>query len=474
MKLIFAGCLAAGLAAIHATEAAADGQKGHNHGIIDVHTHPVGKHQSLPHSLMSALKLMNRFGVRRMILSSPPKTDGKNTFDFKHLKAVVGGKKRFAFLGGGGSLNPMLQRHENLADAPADLALEFDRTAQAIVNAGAAGFGEMASLHISLFRGHKYEFQPADHPYLRSLADISARTGLPIDLHMDTVESEIEVPRNLQNNDNPAFFPETLAAFERLLKHNPKSKIVWAHAGSDPIGEMTAELIGGLMDRYENLYASLRIKRSSGRMQNLVFYDDGLDGDWLEVLKRHPDRFVIGTDTFFIPPKVPEDHPLRILGTHNEETLEATVAFLSLLPPDLARKIAHENAIRIYNLGPGKPIRPKTAPIGQKRGKFLSKADIRRVIIGNTLNFAAPSNGKILHVYFADDGSAIIGRAGKSKKIKKKWSINKKGMLCRTYGKKNKKQCTRVKPASAPGKFTLFNKKVNYEATLHQGAKFPN
>ena len=41
--------------------------------------------------------------------------------------------------------------------------------ADEVIDAGAVGFGEMASLHISAADGHPYEFVPADHPLLGDL-----------------------------------------------------------------------------------------------------------------------------------------------------------------------------------------------------------------------------------------------------------------------------------------------------------------
>jgi hypothetical protein len=97
---------------------------------------------------------------------------------------------------------------------------------------------------LSVIPRHGYNFVPADHPLLLLLADIAAEHDVPIDLHMDTLIKSIATPAAFSRNQNPKTLPETLAAFRRLLEHNPKAKIVWAHGGSDHLGDMTAELVG--------------------------------------------------------------------------------------------------------------------------------------------------------------------------------------------------------------------------------------
>ena len=451
-----------------------------SHSIIDVHTHLIGRPPSFPGSLKSALTLMDRHGVEKMVVSSPPRSDKKGMYDYTSLVRFLRGKRRFHFLGGGSSLNPMLHRHAKIADIPQGLSREFADTAQAIVDAGAAGFGEMASLHISVRPKHAYKFQPADHPMLLKLADVAARSGLPIDLHMDGVDEFMETPDRFRFAENPGMLPGTLKAFDRLLRHNRKAKIVWAHGGSDPLGEMTPGLIGELMDKYEHLYMSLRIRGDSSKSHNQVFDADELDAGWLELLKRHSDRFVIGTDSFFIPPNIPSDAPAKRFARNNESTLKETGRFLSMLPPDLARKVARENAIRIYRLGAGDrrmAARGPGAPgqMAQPPGKrALAEAEVRRIVVGNTLNFTAPSNGRNLFVHFAKDGRVVMRAAGKPKKIVKQWFFTENGLLCRTFGRQNKKHCTRVSATNTQGKLMLWNKKVRYQATLLKGQRFSN
>lgn len=101
--------------------------------------------------------------------------------------------------------------------------------------------------------------------------------------------------------------------------------------------------------------------------------------------------------------------------------------------------------------------------------KPLTKDEIRGRVIGNTLQFAAPSNGRIMNIYFGQNGEVFQKAAGQSKIFKKKWFFNKKSMLCRTFGKNDRKACTKVKSTSKAAKVTLFNKKVSYQAEILPG-----
>jgi hypothetical protein len=92
---------------------------------------------------------------------------------------------RFAVLGGRGSLNAMIQDAITAGETSEKLRRKFEARAIAIIKDGAVGFGEMAAEHLSFFSEHPYESAPPDHPLFLLLADIAARLGVPIDLHME-------------------------------------------------------------------------------------------------------------------------------------------------------------------------------------------------------------------------------------------------------------------------------------------------
>lgn len=147
-----------------------------------------------------------------------------------------------------------------------------------------------------------------DHPLFLALAEVAGRRDAVIDLHLDPIVGTKPLADGLKSPPNPKSQPDNVSAFERLLAHDRRAKIVWAHGGMDPFGGMTPQLVGRLMDAHPNLYMSLRVApptlgavtRLGLRIRNMLMDERGLDPAWLAVLKRHADRFVLGTDSFFV------------------------------------------------------------------------------------------------------------------------------------------------------------------------------
>lgn len=338
----FAICLCAGAA----------GAQSKLPAIIDVHSHLVpAPGPAFDQALASAVSNMNKYGVEISILMSPPRsTDVKGNYDAEDLKSPV--RKypgRFVLFAGGGSLNRTIHGFKDpsrITDAVRD---EFAAMARREIDEGAIGFGEISSLHISLFEQHIYAFVPADHPLILLLADIAAERNVPIDLHMDAASKTRTVPPELAKfSQNPEKFPATISSLERLLAHNRNAKIVWAHGGTDHIGDFSAAKVGELLDRYSNLYLSLKVAGPKTNRANMLFRGNKLDPIWLSVLKKHSDRFVIGTDNFYADPASTGN--LKAFSKAIEPRMKATSQFLKLLPRDLAEKIARTNAIRIYRI----------------------------------------------------------------------------------------------------------------------------
>lgn len=321
---------------------------------IDVHVHLVGgrgDNVDYEGAVDAALEVMDRMGIEKAIIMSPPQIPSLDEYDYRaFVDALSENKDRFLFLGGGGSLNVLLHKYRNKSSVTNEIKADFRKLAVKTLKDGAIGFGEMASLHISAVSGHPYEFVPADHPLLKVLADVAAQFDVPIDLHMDAASKEMPTPFRFKDADNPDNLPATIPALKLLLSHNSKAKIVWAHGGSDPLGSMSASLISSLMDKYLNLYVSLRVVGGRAPMFNKILSFGEIDPVWSKLFNRHPDRFVIGSDSFFISPELGGMGPGAQFGRRNVQKLKATKYFLSLLPSDVALKISKENAMRIYKI----------------------------------------------------------------------------------------------------------------------------
>jgi len=175
---------------------------------------------------------------------------------------------------------------------------------------------------------------------------------MPIDLHMEAVPQDMKLPENAGKNSqkNPAVLRANIPAFERLLAHNKKTRIVWQHIGWDNTGAMTVELLRRLLETYPNLYLSMRgVERVYDRNGNLkpnriVDENRKIRPEWLKLIGDFPDRFMVGTDDFFG----------ASIGDKGEKplprTTEETWGIVNQLPPELAGKVGRDNAARIYNL----------------------------------------------------------------------------------------------------------------------------
>ena len=290
-------------------------------------------------TVSTALALMDRFGVSYAILAPPPLPAGREgAAGSPELQAVARQyPTRFAFSAGGESLNPLIQNTPP-GNVTADVLRSFQEEARTIAEAGAAAFGELAAEHFSSRIGnHPYESAPPDHPLFLALADIAAQYNMPIELHMEAVPRDMPFPdANVAGPPNPASIVANIAAFERLLDHNPRARIVWVHAGWDLTGERTVPLMRALLERHPDLYMSVKSDNAGTPATAPFLPGGGLKPGWLAMLEAFPDRFVVGSDQFYDEPQIVRTYRAR--------------AFVDALPTEIARRIAYENIKHIYRL----------------------------------------------------------------------------------------------------------------------------
>lgn len=329
--------------------------------IIDTHTHintlssgsfgrgAAAGSTDFSAALSAAMDRMDKAGIQRGFFLPPPSAPGaRNKYEIDALSFAI--KKypgRVSLIGGGGSINGMI--HGTRADSVSQNDLENLRAmANAIADQSAIAFGEIAIHHLSLkimTAQHPYESTAADHPLLRELMDIAATRNMPVDIHIDLVPEKMDRPNRpaVFNSTNPERFEANLPAFERLLAHNRNARVVWAHAGSDPLGTRGPRLQRELLARHPNLYMSIRVARGGAAPFFALDENLKLKPIWLELFTAYPDRFVIGSDHFHGPIGAPMRGP-------EENSLNNYRSMLDQIPTPVAEAIAFRNALKIYPL----------------------------------------------------------------------------------------------------------------------------
>ena len=318
---------------------------------VDTHNHLVGQRAkgklNLEKSSRIALETMDATGVKLNLLMPMPQAVNQKlrlyVEDLLPIRETY--PNRFAVLGGGGSLNVMIQQAVKDERVTTAMEKEFDARALELVRKGVVGFGEMTAEHFSMKEDHPYETAPPDHPLFLRLADLASEYDLPIDIHMEAIPEEIPMPSRFQSPPNPQTLKPNIAALGRLLAHNRKANIVWVHLGWDNTDKRTIALTRKLLAENPNLYMSIRI--ASGMQERKVDkptfpldQDGRLKQEWLELFQEFPDRFLIGSDEIIKPAG---DHP-------SAGSIRSTVNILEQLPLELRSRIGYENACRLYKL----------------------------------------------------------------------------------------------------------------------------
>jgi predicted TIM-barrel fold metal-dependent hydrolase len=139
-------------------------------------------------------------------------------------------------------------------------------------------------------------------PVVKRVAELAAQHGLLLWCHVDD------------------------AAAEAMLTTYPGVRILWAHAGMSAGARRVAELV----DRHPALYVELALRTDVAR-------EGTLDPEWRAVFVRHPDRFLVGTDTWVTP-----------RWERVRAATEAVQQWLLQLPREVAEQIAWKNGDRLF------------------------------------------------------------------------------------------------------------------------------
>jgi len=300
---------------------------------VEAHTHFDNKDAA--GSVRSALAALDRQNAAMILFQMPPDTfDHPGHYDAEVVLAEAKQHPgKIGVLGGGGTLNAMIIQAAAGGGDGAAVRDQLKTRAEELLQEGVIGFGEMTAEHFS--GGTPYQYAPVDHPLYLLLADIAAEHDVPIDLHIEAVPEDMALPGELRSPPNAPQLHANIAALERLLDHNPRARIIWAHAGSDGTGYRTPELCRKLLAAHANLYMEIKTDpRAHGK--NYPLADGKITPAWLALFTEFPDRFIIGSDQHYPEP----EEPLQ--------RWQEAVALLDQLPADVRVKIATQNVAHIY------------------------------------------------------------------------------------------------------------------------------
>jgi hypothetical protein len=155
--------------------------------------------------------------------------------------------------------------------------------------------------------GELHLFAPDRHsPVLAALVDLARDRGLVLQVHGDT------------------------EVIDAIFARAPSVTVLWAHLGTDPRPTELAPVLA----RHPRLYVD-----TSVRDERFVDEQGRLLPHWYRFFVEHADRVLVGVDTYW---------------TRRWRQFDAEVAqiraWLDQLPPDVADRIAHGNARRLFEL----------------------------------------------------------------------------------------------------------------------------
>jgi len=128
-------------------------------------------------------------------------------------------------------------------------------------------------------------------------------------------------------HDLPLLIHADPAVIDRVFSLSPKLKVIWAHAGKYPY----PELVSDYLEQYDSLSVDLSMRDAR------IAPSGELDDDWYELIVNHPDRFLLGVDTYSSSRWDDFDSAVHTIRR-----------WLSQLPEDVRVKLAYENAAAIY------------------------------------------------------------------------------------------------------------------------------
>ena len=158
--------------------------------------------------------------------------------------------------------------------------------------------------HEGIGEFHIHDLDVSDAPLFRTIIEMAKARDIYLHVHSGAAE------------------------IDWLYSLDPEVKIIWAHAG---LGE-PADVIYDTMAAYPTLVADTSLKEFA-----IGGFGDSLNPEWEPILIDFQDRLMVGSDTY-----------VNRQWDGYDNIIAMNRKWLSLLPRDVAEKIAYKNAARIF------------------------------------------------------------------------------------------------------------------------------
>lgn len=187
------------------------------------------------------------------------------------------------------------------------------------------GIGEVFTRHDDLTALTAGDTPRANNEAMTRIYHLAAENDLPVLLHSNITS---------KREKNPLY----LAEIEEPLRNHPHTRFIWAHAGSSleihrhqTRMDYLLPTLTRLLDTYPNLFVDL-----SWSVLNPYLLDEAgqPQQEWLALVERFPERFMLGSD---------------VVGRFNKQGVQmrSFESFLDALPEDVARKVARDNFLAV-------------------------------------------------------------------------------------------------------------------------------
>ncbi|WP_233282029.1 amidohydrolase family protein [Pseudomonas mangiferae] len=187
------------------------------------------------------------------------------------------------------------------------------------------GIGEVFTRHDDLTALIHGDTPRANNEAMKRVYHLAAEYDLPVMLHSNITS---------KREKNPLYLEE----IEEPLRDHPHVRFIWAHAGSSMElhrHQERLDFLYGTLERLLGDYPNLYVDLSWSVLDPYLLDEKGRpDPQWLDLVKRYPERFMLGSD---------------VVGRFDSlgELMHGFDPFLDALPEPLARRVALDNFLDV-------------------------------------------------------------------------------------------------------------------------------